>query len=256
MIQVTKRVIVSASAAAAVALTAGIGLPLANASSGVTGSAYTFDGSNLNIRGEANTSSGVVGALADGETREITCWTTGEATGNENGDNTDVWYNIGEGYVTAAYFFQNGSDEVPECGADDGDDGGATDEYADITWEGTTPEVKDWIAEARAIMMDAGTDPSLIRANDLAIVAMHESGGDPSAVNDWDSNAEQGTPSIGLMQTIQPTFDAHAMAGHTDIYNPVDNIIAASNYMISRYGGSATTPGPQSVNNGGAYLPY
>lgn len=58
------------------------------------------------------------------------------------------------------------------------------------------------------------------------------------------------------MQTIGPTFDAHAMPGHTDIHNPVDNIIAASRYAIDRYGSVSATPGPASVNSGGPYLPY
>ena len=34
-----------------------------------------------------------------------------------------------------------------------------------------------------------------------------ESGGDPNAVNNWDSNAQRGTPSKGLLQVIQPTFE-------------------------------------------------
>lgn len=131
----------------------------------------------------------------------------------------------------------------------------ATDAHSTITYE-ATPEVKQWIAEARAIMIADGVDPALIDANDLAIIAMHESGGDPNAQNDWDINAQNGTPSIGLMQTIGPTFDAHAMPGHTDITNPVDNIIAASRYAIDRYGSVSAAPGPASVNNGGPYQPY
>ena len=67
--------------------------------------------------------------------------------------------------------------------------------------------------------------------------AMHESAGNPSAVNGWDSNAAAGTPSIGLMQTIKPTFNAYALAGHYNIYNPVDNIIAAARYAQAVYGG-------------------
>lgn len=131
----------------------------------------------------------------------------------------------------------------------------ANDPHSEIRVE-ATPDVKKWIGEARAIMIENGTDPALIDANDLAIIAMHESGGDPNATNGWDINAQNGTPSIGLMQTIGPTFDANAMPGHTDINNPVDNIIAASNYAIGRYGSVSETPGPASVNSGGPYLPY
>lgn len=119
-----------------------------------------------------------------------------------------------------------------------------------------TSDVKRWIGEARQIMIEAGIEPEDIDANDLAIIAMHESSGDPDAVNDWDSNAAMGTPSTGLMQTIQPTFDTYALEGHTDIHDPVDNIIAASNYAIARYGSVSNAPGPKSVNNGGQYKPY
>lgn len=147
------------------------------------------------------------------------------------------------------------SNSAPESApASTSGDGGSLP-GGEITYE-ATPEVKQWIGEARQIMIADGIDPSLINANDLAIIAMHESGGDPNAANDWDINAQNGTPSIGLMQTIGPTFDAHAMPGHTDIHNPVDNIIAASRYAIDRYGSVSATPGPASVNSGGPYLPY
>lgn len=65
---------------------------------------------------------------------------------------------------------------------------------------------------------------------------MHESAGDPSAVNRSDSNARAGNPSIGLMQTTQTTFDEFALPGYGDIYNPVDNIIAAVRYADAAYG--------------------
>ncbi|MFD0637429.1 hypothetical protein ACFQ9X_43495 [Catenulispora yoronensis] len=38
------------------------------------------------------------------------------------------------------------------------------------------------------------------------------------------------------MQTIAPTFNAYALAGHNNIYNPVDNIIAGVRYAAARYG--------------------
>lgn len=64
----------------------------------------------------------------------------------------------------------------------------------------------------------------------------HESAGNPNAVNNWDSNAKAGTPSMGLMQTIQPTFNAYALPGHHQILNPIDNILAGVNYAEHRYG--------------------
>lgn len=63
-----------------------------------------------------------------------------------------------------------------------------------------------------------------------------ESGGNPRAINLWDSNARRGTPSIGLMQTIGPTFNAYA--GHfrsRGIYDPLANIYAGLNYARTRY---------------------
>ena len=66
--------------------------------------------------------------------------------------------------------------------------------------------------------------------------AMQESNGDPRAQNNWDSNAKKGTPSKGLLQTIEPTFNANSLPGMTDIWNPVHNAVAAIRYMLNRYG--------------------
>lgn len=66
---------------------------------------------------------------------------------------------------------------------------------------------------------------------------MRESGGDPHASNDWDVNAQNGTPSKGLLQVIQPTFDAYHVKGTPDdLTDPVANITAAANYAADRYG--------------------
>lgn len=66
---------------------------------------------------------------------------------------------------------------------------------------------------------------------------MRESGGNPAAINLWDSNAAAGMPSKGLMQVIDPTFHAYHVDGTSwDIYNPVANITAACNYAAHRYG--------------------
>lgn len=63
-----------------------------------------------------------------------------------------------------------------------------------------------------------------------------ESGGNPRAINLWDSNARKGTPSIGLMQTIGPTFNAYAGPFRSrGIYDPLANIYAGLNYAIHRY---------------------
>ena len=90
----------------------------------------------------------------------------------------------------------------------------------------------------------------------LRIIAMNESGGNPNAMNDWDVNAAAGDPSKGLMQTIGATFNAYKQAGHDNILNPVDNAIAAINYIKARYGDISSVPGVASVSAGGAYKPY
>nr|UWG91342.1 MAG: C-type lysozyme/alpha-lactalbumin family protein [Bacteriophage sp.] len=67
-----------------------------------------------------------------------------------------------------------------------------------------------------------------------------ESGGNPNAINNWDINAVNGTPSKGLMQVIDPTFRAYAMAGYDkNIYDPLSNMLASIRYAVSTYGSLA-----------------
>lgn len=67
-----------------------------------------------------------------------------------------------------------------------------------------------------------------------------ESGGNPNAINNWDINAVNGTPSKGLMQVIDPTFRAYAMPGYDkNIYDPLSNMLASIRYAVSRYGSLA-----------------
>ncbi|MFE7801411.1 transglycosylase SLT domain-containing protein [Nocardia sp. NPDC057440] len=66
---------------------------------------------------------------------------------------------------------------------------------------------------------------------------IRESGGDPHAINLWDSNAAAGIPSKGLLQVIDPTFATYHVDGTPfDIWDPVANITAACNYAANRYG--------------------
>lgn len=67
-----------------------------------------------------------------------------------------------------------------------------------------------------------------------------ESGGNPNAINNWDINAVNGTPSKGLMQVIDPTFRAYAMPGYDkNIYDPLSNMLASIRYAVSIYGSLA-----------------
>jgi murein DD-endopeptidase MepM/ murein hydrolase activator NlpD/phage-related protein len=95
--------------------------------------------------------------------------------------------------------------------------------------------VSGWIAQALQVL---GLGGNAKWAKGLYTIAMRESGGDPRAINLWDSNARQGydMASKGLMQTIGPTFRSFALPGFGDIWNPVHNAIAAARYIMSRYG--------------------
>lgn len=66
-----------------------------------------------------------------------------------------------------------------------------------------------------------------------------ESGGNPNAINNWDINAKRGTPSKGLMQVIDPTFQAYKYPGYDNIWDPLSNILASIRYTLSRYGSLA-----------------
>ncbi|MER5747568.1 transglycosylase SLT domain-containing protein [Streptomyces sp. NPDC059913] len=91
-----------------------------------------------------------------------------------------------------------------------------------------------WIRQALDIMQAHGIPGSY---NGLHRNIMRESTGNPNAVNGWDINAQNGTPSCGLLQVIQPTFNAYHVPGtSTNIYDPVANITAAANYAADRYG--------------------
>lgn len=79
-----------------------------------------------------------------------------------------------------------------------------------------------------------------------------ESGGNPRAINNWDSNAKKGTPSKGLMQVIDPTFRAYARAGfNKNIYDPLSNILASIRYAVSRYGSLGRAYQGHGYSNGG-----
>jgi LysM repeat protein len=74
---------------------------------------------------------------------------------------------------------------------------------------------------------------------------MRESSGNPQAINGWDSNAAAGTPSKGLLQVIDPTFQAYHVPGTSmDSYDPVANITAACNYAAAVYGSIDNVNGP------------
>ncbi|MEO3756540.1 transglycosylase SLT domain-containing protein [Streptomyces sp. B6B3] len=95
-------------------------------------------------------------------------------------------------------------------------------------------QIDQWIREALEVMHKhdiPGTYDGIHRN------LMRESSGDPRTINMWDSNAHENIPSKGLLQVIEPTFEQYQVPGTSDnIYDPVSNIAAASNYAADRYG--------------------
>jgi SLT domain-containing protein/phage-related protein len=112
-------------------------------------------------------------------------------------------------------------------------------------------QVKSWIIQALRI---TGTPLSWLPA--MLVKAQKESGFNPRAINLWDINAKRGTPSKGLFQTIDPTFNRYKLPGMDNIWNPVHNAVAAIRYIKARYGTVFNTPGIKSMARGGKYKGY
>lgn len=98
--------------------------------------------------------------------------------------------------------------------------------------------VSRWRESVVRALKANGIEPTDFRVSKILATIQRESGGDPNVQNNWDSNARAGTPSIGLMQTIGPTFNAYKHPGHNNIRNGYDNLLAAINYIKHRYGTS------------------
>ncbi|MEV7470219.1 transglycosylase SLT domain-containing protein [Streptomyces kronopolitis] len=91
-----------------------------------------------------------------------------------------------------------------------------------------------WIRESLDVMAKKGIPGSY---NGIYRNLMRESSGNPNAINLWDINAQNGIPSKGLLQVIDPTFKTYHVPGTSwNIYDPVANITAACNYAADKYG--------------------
>lgn len=106
--------------------------------------------------------------------------------------------------------------------------------------------VDSWVNQALAVLkLDSSYAPGIRN------MIQKESSGNPRAVNNWDSNARKGTPSKGLMQTIDPTFKQWALPGYDkDVYDPISNIIAGVRYAQNRYGDEMLKSGGRKKANG------
>ena len=113
-------------------------------------------------------------------------------------------------------------------------------------------ELDGWIRAALCVMDQEGIPGSYdgIHRN-----MIRESGGNPGICNDWDINWKNGVPSCGLLQTIEPTFNANKLpqsafdragvnANADDLFDPVANLVTACNYAAHRYGSIDNVNGP------------
>ncbi|AOR32693.1 lytic transglycosylase [Streptomyces fodineus] len=111
---------------------------------------------------------------------------------------------------------------------------GTTTTKASTTLAGYPNNLDGWIRKSLAIMAKKGIPGTY---NGIYRNIIRESSGNPLAINNWDSNAAAGTPSKGLLQVIDPTFNAYHVSGTAfSPYDPVANITAACNYAAARYG--------------------
>lgn len=131
---------------------------------------------------------------------------------------------------------------APETDADPSGGGGATG-------------VERWRSSVIKALKKNGFDATDSQVSAWMRVIQRESNGDPHAQNNWDSNAMAGIPSKGLVQTIEPTFNAYKHKGHDNIFNGYDNLLAGIAYMKARYGSDASAfarvSGPMGYANGG-----
>ncbi|HKY76769.1 MAG TPA: transglycosylase SLT domain-containing protein [Acidimicrobiia bacterium] len=111
--------------------------------------------------------------------------------------------------------------------------------------------VDAWIGEAIA---RTGVPASWAPA--LRTIAHHESSFNPSAANLTAAGGNLAKAPQGLMQMLPSTFAAHAQPGHGNILDPVDNLMAAIDYIRRRYGDPSSTPGLKALARGERYRGY
>lgn len=110
---------------------------------------------------------------------------------------------------------------------------------------GDPKAVQNWAGLAAQALARAGLPAGQLNRF-LALMAA-ESGGNPGAVNLWDSNARMGQASRGLMQVIPSTFAAYRDKSlPNNIMDPLANMTASARYIKARYGGSV--PGSPYAN--------
>lgn len=113
-----------------------------------------------------------------------------------------------------------------------GGSGGVGDDSSssgDDSSSGNTDFGGDWEKAIRDAAKKSGVDVTDAEVQQILKLIQTESGGREVIQNDWDSNAQAGNPSKGLLQYIQTTFDAYKANGHGDINKGYDQIMAFFN---------------------------
>lgn len=110
------------------------------------------------------------------------------------------------------------------------------------------------LIETALMLAKVPVNEANVRSVDL--IVQHESSWNARAINNWDLNARHNNHSKGLMQTIGSTFRKHALPGHDDIFNPVDNMAAGIRYAVVRYGSLDDVPGIRAKKRGHSYKGY
>lgn len=132
----------------------------------------------------------------------------------------------------------------------------AGSQYGQPSHEGSAP-VGDRDALITKALQLAGMPVTDHNKACVNTIIQHESGWNPNACNNWDSNARAGHPSQGLMQCIPSTFQENKLSGlSNNIDDPLSNVVAGLRYIERRYGTLDNVPGIASMARGGAYKGY
>lgn len=123
----------------------------------------------------------------------------------------------------------------------------------------SSPGVAHWRPISLQALHIAGQDASNLGKLEMQMGT--ESGGNPRAINRYDINWQHGTPSVGLMQVIGPTF-AHYKHPNYDLEpheygvseDPLSNILASIRYTVANYGSLAAGWQGHGYDSGG-WLP-
>ena len=104
--------------------------------------------------------------------------------------------------------------------------------------------VNRWKPYVKKALAKLGLSTSSAMINKVLRQIKTESGGNPHAKQPGaDPDGDGSGPALGLMQTKRSTFNAYALAGHKDIWNGYDNMLAGLNYARTRYGASLSALG-------------